>query len=300
MEQAVPIMLMLGAVVVALLLILIGIFAWGRSRQASAEAANSPAAAPNPSTDPEAPHPSSPEPVHLYLEEDGSFAVEIAGRRFARLSDILDDRLAQRAMAAVSAMQRFAGIAPEAKSAPAELNDELRAGYAREDGTFVVEYRGQRYRKLTDIRDGDIGRGVLSVIGKLEAFAQGWATPVPAAPLSAEPSGVTEDEFLRQLVAPPVEPKPLRMPTLVESAQARHVKAEPMPMGIAGQVDQVLQRQLVDNPSLLGRSIHLVTAKDGSLGVEVEGRLLKWPDEVEPIVREAVQKAIRTWESMAF
>ncbi len=299
MEQAIPVMLMLGAVVVALLLILIGIFAWGRSRQAPAEAVNSPASALIPSTDPEAPRPSSPEPVYLYLEDDGTFAVEIAGRRFARLSDILDDRLAQRAMAAVSAMQKFAGITPEARLAPAELNDELRAGYARDDGTFVVEFRGQRYRKLTDIRDGDIGRGVLSMIGKLEAFAQGVAVPVPVPPKPGEPQGVTEDEFLKQLAAPPVEPKPLRMPTLVESAQARPVKAEPMPMGIAGQIDQVLQQQLVNNPSLLGRSIHLVTAKDGSLGVEVEGRLYKWPDEVEPVVREAVQKAIRAWESTA-
>ena len=117
---------------------------------------------------------------------------------------------------------------------------------------------------------------------------------------SAEPAPLSEDKFLGQLVAPPSEPAPIKIPSLVESLRAPARKPGPMPVGIAGQVEQVLQQQLADNPALLGRSIHIVTARDGSLNIEVEGQLLPWPDKVsEPAVREAVQQAIRTWEATA-
>jgi hypothetical protein len=299
MDEAMFTMILFGAGIIVLALILVGIFAFGRSRKAPHEASDGdvPAPAPAESGEIEAPRPSAPEPVRLYLEANGTASVEIEGRRFTRLSDIMDDRLAQRASAAVGAMQRFAGIASEAKPTPATLNDELRAGHAPEDGVFLVEFHGQRYRKLTEVRDGETGRQLLALIGKLVSFGRGLAVPPSVTEAKpAKPESVSEDEFLRQLATSASGPKPLRMPSLVESFESRRVKVEPMPLGIAGQIDKILQQQLLDNTMVLGQSIRLVTAKDGSLEVEVEGRRLKWPDGVDPIVREAIQNAIRTWE----
>jgi hypothetical protein len=74
-------------------------------------------------------------------------------------------------------------------------------------------------------------------------------------------------------------------------------KAVPAPIGLAGHIDQVLQDQLVDNAALLGRSIHLATAPDGSLVVQVDGVPFHWPDGVSDAdVRAAVQRAIQKWE----
>jgi hypothetical protein len=74
-------------------------------------------------------------------------------------------------------------------------------------------------------------------------------------------------------------------------------KAVPAPIGLAGHIDQVLQDQLVDNAALLGRSIHLATALDGSLVVQVDGVPFHWPDGVSDAdVRAAVQRAIQKWE----
>lgn len=87
------------------------------------------------------------------------------------------------------------------------------------------------------------------------------------------------------------------MPTLVESLRRRASRPEPLPVGIAGQVEAILQEQLASDVSLQGRSIHVVTAPDGSLAVQVELQILRWPEQVtDPTVREAVQRAIRIWE----
>jgi len=296
-EAAIPLFIFMGVGMVALVLILIGIFARGRSRQAPGPTTDLPAPAPVESKAGETVQSALAESIRLHLQADGSVAMEIDGQRFSRLVDIGEERLYQRALAAVSALQKFAGIISDLKPAPTDLEGELRAGYAKEDRAFVVEFRGQRFRKLAEIKDGETGRGVLGMIGKLDTFAQGLAVPPfaqPARPVAVKSSA--EEEFLRQLAAPAAEQKPLRMPSLVESLRSTPGRAEPMPVGIAGQIERILQQQLVDNSLLIGRAIHVITMKDGSLGVQMEGKTLKWPDEVDPIVREAVQSAIRAWE----
>jgi hypothetical protein len=137
----------------------------------------------------------------------------------------------------------------------------------------------------------------LSMIGELVAFAQGRVLRPAAPDASGQPGGPSEDAFLKRLAVPPSVPAPLKMPTLIESLQRTGSRSESAPIGIAGQIEKVLQEQLMDNVALQGRTIHVATASDGSLVVDLEGNQLHWPDQVrDPAVREAVQKAIRTWE----
>jgi hypothetical protein len=196
-------------------------------------------------------------------------------------------------------LQQFANITPTAlEPASSDLNDVLRVGHAATNKALVVEFRGQRYQKLTDIRDGETGRQVLAIIGELVAFAQGIVLPAETLAPPQEPSGPPEDEFLKQLVTPASGPAPARPPTLIGALErAVASKAVPAPIGLAGHIDQVLQDQLVDNAALLGRSIHLATAPDGSLVVQVDGVPFHWPDGVSDAdVRAAVQRAIQKWE----
>lgn len=294
MQEAMPILIMLGVIIVALTLMLVGLFLNARSRDASEGAEALPNLPVDAAEATDTPKPPS-ESVHFHLEPDGAFVIEVGGRRFTRLDDIGDERWVQRVLAAVGQAQSLAGITPAVSRLT--LSDELRAGHAPADGALVVEFRGQPYRRLTDIQDGETGRQLLAMIGELVAFARGAALPEPAAPPS-EPEAFSEEAFLERLAAPPAEPAPIKMPTLVESLRRRpSSKPELLPIGIAGQVEAILQEHLVSNASLEGRSIHVVTTPDGSLAVEVERRVLRWPEEVtDPAVREAVQKAIRIWE----
>lgn len=313
MQEAMPILVMLGVVMLALILLLLGIVTLGRSRKAHEPVDTMPDASPlaQPSGA-VASSPTSSEPIRIFLDPGGAATVEMEGRRFSQISDIGDERLTLRALAALGALQRFSGT-PALRVTPGQsqgqgasvtpnrqtlaLNDELRAGHAPADGELVIEFQGQRCRRLSDVRDAETGRRLLAMLGELAMFSQGLAVPPTK---SAERAPVSEDQFLGQLVAPPSGPAPIKIPSLVESLRAPAHKPGPMPVGIAGQIEQVLQQQLVDNSTLRGRSIHIVTGRDGSLNVEVEGQLLHWPDGVSELaVREAVQKAVRTWEASA-
>lgn len=296
MQDAMPILVMLGVVMLALILLLLGLLTLGRSRKAHEPVGAMQAASPLTQADEASgPSPAPSEPIRIFLDPGGAATVEIEGRRFGQIGDIGDERLAQRALAALGALQRFSGITPPAQTVA--LQDELRAGHTPADGELVIEFQGQRFRRLSDAGDTETGRRLLAMLGELATFSQGQVVPLVK---SAEPEPLSEGKFLGQLVTPPSEPEPIKIPSLVESLRAPVRKLGPMPVGIAGQVEQVLQQQLADAPALLGRSIHIVTARDGSLNIQVEGQLLHWPDQVsEPAVREAVQQAIRTWEASA-
>jgi len=326
-QEAMPILVMLGVVMLALILLLLGIVTRGRSGKAHEPVNTMPDASPlTQASQGVASSPSPSEPIRIFLDPGGAATLEIEGRRFSQMSDIGDERLAQRALAALGALQRFSGTpalrvgytpqgCPGDNAAGAHLhcaqaqvsvtplrqtlalNDELRAGHTPADGELVIEFQGQRFRRLTDVRDAETGRRLLALLSELAKFSQGLAVPLAK---SAEPAPLSEDKFLGQLVASPSEPAPIKIPSLVESLRGPARKPGPMPVGIAGLVEQVLQQQLVDNSALLGRSIHIVTARDGSLNVQVEGQLLHWPDGVSELaVREAVLKAVRTWEANA-
>jgi hypothetical protein len=294
-EQVLPIFILLGIIIVALTLMLVGIFANARARQAQqtpvdvvppGEVAPTPLASD-----------SIAESIAVHLQPNGDVVLEIEGRRFTRMDDIGDNRLAARVQAATAGVQRFVGITPTAqRSAALELADELRIGHAPADGALVIELDGRRYRRLSDLPSEESRRQVLAMMGELTAFAQGLGVPAQ----TRQPATPAPDEFLKQLNAAASAPAPLKSYSLIESLRTRTPKPAPTPIGIAGQVEQILQQQLADNPTLRGWSIHIVTAPDSSLQVQVEGQLLHWPDSVpDGPVRDAIQKAIRAWEQTA-
>jgi hypothetical protein len=297
-EQVLPIFILLGIIIVALALMVVGIFANARARQAQqtpvdgmppGEAASTPLASDSTAE-------SIAESIAVHLQPNGDVVLEIEGRHFRRMDDIGDNRLAARVRAAIAGMQRFAGITPTAqRPAALELADELRIGHAPGDGALVIEMDGRRYRRLSDLPSEESRRQVLAMIGELTAFAQGLDPAQTSQPATPAP-----DEFLKQLNAAASAPAPLKSYSLLESLRTPTPKPAPMPIGIAGQVEQILQQQLADNPTLRGWSIHIVTAPDSSLQVQVEGQLLHWPDSVpDGPVRDAIQKAIRAWEQTA-
>jgi len=287
-EQVLPIFILLGIIIVALVLMLVGVFASARGRQAQQTPVDD-----MPLGEAALASDSSADSIVVHLQPNGDVVLEIEGRRFRRMDDIGDERLAARMRAAIAGMQRFAGIVP--RSATPELADELRIGHAP-DRTLVIELGGRRYRQLSDVPSEESRRQVLAMVGELTAFAQRLVIPAP----TRQPATPAPDDFLKQLSKPAPVPEPLKSYSLIDSLRTPAPKPAPMPIGIAGQIEQILQQQLIDDVTLRGYSIHIVTAPDGSLQLAVEGQTLPWPGGVpDGPVRDAVQKAIRTWEQTA-
>lgn len=192
---------------------------------------------------------------------------------------------------------------PEASPAsapppPAGTDDALRVWRSQDDGALVVEFRGQRYRRLMDVSDGETGRELLKVLGDLTAFSQGKMAPRPAslrapvtAPLFSVPASPVEEEFLSSLQLAPSKP----------AAKKKKKDAPPEPpeiLGIAGQIEKSLQRRLEGQPDMLARNIHVGSAPDGSLRVEADGVFYPGIDQVpDPAVREILQSAVKDWEA---
>jgi hypothetical protein len=130
----------------------------------------------------------------------------------------------------------------------------------------------------------------LAALGGLEAFGKSKpsATTTPPAPITAPPSADIEREFLRSLQTPP-------KPTAKAPSKAAE---EPPALGIVGQIEEALQKWLTGRPDMLPRNIHVRSAPDGSLRVQVDGRFYHGIDEVpDPAVRELLQAVIKDWES---
>lgn len=156
-------------------------------------------------------------------------------------------------------------------------------------GEWMVEVGGRRYRKLSEVQDAGAARHIRDMLSSLEQFAAGPALVTPSAQPAAPASPPqVEEQFLRSLQTPP---KP------AAQAAPRPRPADTGP-GIAGQIEQVLQQRLERTPNPPAREIHVSTAADGSLRVEVNGKFYPGLDAVpDPAVREFLQATIKEWEA---
>ena len=151
-------------------------------------------------------------------------------------------------------------------------------------GEWIVELEGQRYRRLSDIHDDRAAAKILSAIEGVKRFA-GLTPAEPAAPASAPPV--------------PSASGPAAAPAATTPRKAGSGLASyPAPEGsIIAQIETLLQRELTLHPDLLDRNIHMGATSDGSLLIEIDHTFYKSPNDVpDPKVREAVLRAVRTWE----
>jgi hypothetical protein len=188
------------------------------------------------------------------------------------------------------------------------------------DGYLVVEVGGERYRRLFDIRDGEVGRRVLDVIDRLIAFSKGKETraaPLPpseplrdasegTAPTPAavqRPSdtlaGERSQEFLEQLQdQTPVGRRPSRVTLDPLPFRPRSAgKERSITLNLADEIDQLVQLRVKASPELSQRLIHVANAPDGGLRFEVDGARFAGLDEIpDPAVKAVIRAAIDEWE----
>ncbi len=170
------------------------------------------------------------------------------------------------------------------------------------DGSLVVEIGGRRYRSLREIDDPQVGRRFMADAQALARFAQldkyavpeTWSAPAqPAAPAPSPPLAVE----------PPRPPQPEEPPLprrsgLLQPDMQEEIQPEGPLLSMPEQIEAMLQERLERDPALAYRSIHIRSAPDGGVRVEVDGRYYEGVGDVQDDeVRRFIQETIREWEA---
>jgi hypothetical protein len=225
------------------------------------------------------------------------------------------------------------GDAKERRSLPMREREIMRVLRDEDTGAIIVEIEGNRYRRLTEIRDGRIGNQILEAIADLIKFTGGivrgqWAaTSVPTSvptgerlpqpqvvepaspprPVAVEPPGSGEEEaFLRRLregdlqvsKAPPKEAQP-SIAGYFARRRKRQADAEPTEARgtFVDEIEAILQRMISTTPTPPSEVVHVGTGPDGGLQIQVGLRYFSSADEVpDPTIRDLIEAAVKEWE----
>lgn len=189
-------------------------------------------------------------------------------------------------------------------------------------GKLVVEVNQRRYQKLSEAREQNVKRMLLTAIGELVGFAGGYEKLVEAgvapalgpgthSPVASMPAGAqtTNEEkqaaFLASLeaerdalkqVPPAREPSVLgRFQPLTQTGRLSPAYGE---LNIVDQVDAILQRYLAGDSEFAHRSVHLEQDPSGGLRIRVDGDYYQRPAEIkEPKIQMFIKRALQEWES---
>lgn len=226
-----------------------------------------------------------------------------------------------------------AGDAKERKPLPMGVREVMRVLRNEDTGAIIVEVEGNRYRRLTEIRDGRIGNQVLGAIADLVKFTGGivggqWTatsapTSVPTGERPSQPQVVEptsspqtvavqppdSDEgeaFLHRLregdlqigkTPPAREPQPGGMGFF----RRRKPQVATEETGSGGtfidEIEEILQRMISTAPMPPDEAVHVGTSPDGSLRIQVGMRYFSSADEVpDPTIRDLIKAAVKEWE----
>ncbi len=175
-------------------------------------------------------------------------------------------------------------------------------------GKLVVEVGENRYEKITDIEKEPLGRFLLTAIGELVIFANGYSTLVNAgvAPPIAEgeagsanfSKSLEERQalFLASLEEQRAAELARPAATIVEEEPVEEAPSEPV--SIVEQINPILKKHVDADPGLQGRKIYLEDDPTGGLSIKVDGRLYERPEQIEDNqVRKVIAAALREWDS---
>jgi hypothetical protein len=219
----------------------------------------------------------------------------------------------------------------ERRPLPMGEREIMRVLRDEDTGAIIVEVEGNRYRRLTEIRDGRIGNLVLEAIADLIKFTGGivrgqWAaasvTPMvptrerPSQPQVVEPASPPqvmatesldsdEDTFLQRLREGDLQvggpPPKEAQPSVMGFLRRRKPQAAAEETGEAGtfidEIEAILQRMISSAPTPPSEAVHVGTGPDGGLQIQVGLRHFSSADEVpDPTIRDLIKAAVKEWE----
>lgn len=148
-----------------------------------------------------------------------------------------------------------------------------------EGGNLALELDGAR---VDTPLSPEHRKRLLDLLSLMRPWLEGTPAQAAAAPPQTPPApGPVPAAFLR--------PEPLL-------AQPAGTKQSMHPLSIVGQIDSILQRQMMNTP-LAGRDIRLVESHEGGVAVFVGVKKYSTVDEVpDEDVKSAIRAAIAEWE----
>jgi hypothetical protein len=175
------------------------------------------------------------------------------------------------------------------------------------EGFLVVAVEGQRYRRLFEIRDGEVGRWVMEIINRLVAFSKGQKSrvaPPPSLPVTLPPADEVIEERSQALfeqLQPQAEDAPRKARISMDPVPFRRrseAGQSTITLNLAGEIDQLLQIRVRALPEFSGRYVHVANAPDGGLRFDVDGGRYGAIDEIpDQQVQALIRAAIAEWEA---
>jgi hypothetical protein len=183
-------------------------------------------------------------------------------------------------------------------------------------GELAVEVEGRRYRMITQIRDGTVGRRVLLAIQELEGFVGPHGqrslpemhriSTVPAPPVEPARPSDRDLAFLDQLgQSAPAEGSAEPRVDLVGywrkglGGALRRGTTGPLvgPKSFIDEIEELLQLRLMSRSDLAPHGIHFRSTAAGELRIEVDGRLYDRIDAIpEAGIVVLLRETIQAWE----
>lgn len=184
-------------------------------------------------------------------------------------------------------------------------------------GKLVVEYRGQRYENISEIAEENVKRFLLTAVGELVHFSNGYQhlvdeglapaiTPPPPAPKPEEATGpLTEAQrrYLEQLDAVAMAEKVHNRPASSGASSVFVKKGEVAPalaqtLNPVQQINAILQAHLDADPEFRARTVYLRQHPAGGVEIFVDGKVYQRPAEIEEArLQQLIKKAIKEWDS---
>jgi hypothetical protein len=169
----------------------------------------------------------------------------------------------------------------------AEERELLRV--ARTDkGVVGVFVQGQRYHRLQEIKDPQVGCETIEALKAVLTFAEGWLPLKPTTTqTAARKSTVDEEAFLEQL----------RSSNLFSAGSSSRLSpSEPLiPVEV---INNMVQERLHKRPDLAAQRVFLATESRRTLRIYVGMQSFEAVDDIPNAeVRGLIQDAIHEWES---
>jgi hypothetical protein len=216
----------------------------------------------------------------------------------------------------VSALPASRPLAPSTQTRQPVPGDVLLMQVWRDrEGFLVVEVEGQRYRRLFDIRDGEVGQRVWDIINRLLSFSKGRESrvPLPPAPQVSQDRAPTSAPALGDISAGRSQAffEQLQQPDALAPARKPRLTVDPVPfrsrdtmqdalisLNLAAEIDQLLQIHVKASPEFSRRFIHVRSAPDGMLRFRVDEGHYSSIDEIPDLQIQALIRAtIAEWDS---